>query len=257
MGGDKYADLDAKLIEALTMGAADWFSRSAGLRSKAPAAIDDDDRLENSIRLSQSLTDDLKSVMSFHQEPFSRVWSIDVFATVYRFYDAQMAAQVKPIIESVTRALKSSHSTSEDEVVALALEASGQPRSVQPLDEANSIGPRLTMGTALFELYLCLQQFVKLSPSSESKLSTFYSWFSPAVGRWLDIALFKALIRIGKAVALDSLNTVDSLVRYSSSAVDTVTVFYQIKTFWQQLNWPDAQGALAFVIKIIDVRIKS
>jgi hypothetical protein len=257
MNPEKCGDLEAKLNEAVTMGAADWFSRAAGLRSKAPATIDDDDRLEHSIRLCQSLTDDLKSVMTFQQEPLGRVWAIDAFSTVYRYYDAQMAAQVKPIIESITRALKSTHSASEDEVVALALEASGQPRTGQQhLDEVDSIGPRLTMGTALFELYLCLQQFLKLSlqqPNGSSKLATFYSWFSPAVGRWLDIALYKALIRIGKAVALDSLNTVDSLVSYSSSAVDTVTVFYQIKTFWQQLNWPDAQGALAFVIKIIDV----
>lgn len=106
------------------------------------------------------------------------------------------------------------------------------------------------------------------------KLEHFYSWFSTAVSRWLDIALYKALTRIGKAVNLDTLATVDALVRFSSSAVDTVTVFYQvkplasfiyeenfihssfieqIKTFWEQLAWPDTEGALAFVIKIIDV----
>ena len=224
MNPEKCGDLDAKLSEAVTMGAVDyWSSQCDGLDFKSPDAINDDDRLEHSIRLCQSLTDDLKTVMTFQQEPLSRVWGIDAFATVYRYYDTQMAAQVKPIIESITRALKSTHSASEDEVVALALEASGQPRTGQQLDEVNSIGPRLAMGTALFELYLCLQQFLKLlrPTKDDSKLAiTFYSWFLPAVGRWLDIALYKALIQIGKAVALDSANTVDSLVRYSSSAVD-------------------------------------
>ena len=60
------------------------------------------------------------------------------------------------------------------------------------------------------------------------KLNRFYVWFATAVCRWLDIALYKAMIRIGRAIALDSLQPVDSLVKFSSSAVDTVTVFYQV-----------------------------
>lgn len=75
-------------------------------------------------------------------------------------------------------------------------------------------------------------RFGRLSASladlaEQLKLTHFYSWFSAAVSRWLDIALYKALIRIGKAINMDTLQTVDSLVKHSSSAVDTVTVFYQ------------------------------
>lgn len=65
-----------------------------------------------------------------------------------------------------------------------------------------------------------------------TKLASFYTWFETAVDRWLDIALYKALIRIGKAIALDNLQTVDSMVKYSSSAVDTVTVFYQVFNYF-------------------------
>ena len=64
--------------------------------------------------------------------------------------------------------------------------------------------------------------------NNKIKLALFYTWFETAVDRWLDIALYKAMIRIGKAVSLDNLQTVDSMVKYSSSAVDTVTVFYQV-----------------------------
>ena len=60
------------------------------------------------------------------------------------------------------------------------------------------------------------------------KLEHFYSWFGTAMNRWLDMALYKALIIIGKAVNLDNLTTVDSLVKHSSSAVDTVGVFYSV-----------------------------
>lgn len=40
------------------------------------------------------------------------------------------------------------------------------------------------------------------------------------------------MIRIGKAVGLDSLQTIDPLSKFSSSAVDTVTVFYQVLSFF-------------------------
>lgn len=63
----------------------------------------------------------------------------------------------------MTRTLKSVH-TSEEEIVRLALmEASGQQDDQADVDgsSADQIAPRLTMGTALFELYLCLQQFQK------------------------------------------------------------------------------------------------
>ena len=244
-------DLAGKIVEMVTMGAADCYSRAVGCR-KEGGAICDDDRLENSIRIVQALVADLKTVAAVQQDPFVRIWSVNAFGIVYGYYDGQLAGSIKAVVDSVTRTLKSVH-TSEDQIVKWALdEASGETGQQEDLDE---ITPRLTMGTALFELYLCLQQFHKLSGGAGlpgAKLDHFYSWFSTAVSRWLDIALYKALIRIGKAVRLDTLNTVDALVRHSSSAVDTVTVFYQIKTFWEQLAWPDTEGAMAFVIKIID-----
>ena len=68
------------------------------------------------------------------------------------------------------------------------------------------------------------------------KLTLFYNWFETAVDRWLDIALYKAMIRIGKAVSLDNFQTVDSVVKYSSSAVDTVTVFYSVSIYSRVLK---------------------
>ena len=86
--------------------------------------------------------------------------------------------------------------------------------------------------------------------------------------------------RITKAVELDDLQPVDDMVKHSSSAVDIRTVLlqaglphlnydsmpnhclkrhkakvalFQIKTFWRQLAWPDAEGAYAYLSKILDV----
>ena len=63
----------------------------------------------------------------------------------------------------------------------------------------------------------------------------------------------KAMERITKAVDLDDLSPVDEFVKHSSSAVDIKTVLVQIKTFWQQLNWPDVEASYAFISKILDV----
>lgn len=83
-------------------------------------------------------------------------------------------------------------------------------------------------------------------------MAKYHVWFQQGVARWLDIAAYKAMQRIEKAVDLDKLVKVDALVEYSSSAVDTLAIFYQIKVFWQQLAWPDAEGSYSFVAKIID-----
>lgn len=83
-------------------------------------------------------------------------------------------------------------------------------------------------------------------------LSKYYVWFQQGVARWLDIAAYKAMQRIERAVDLDKLVKVDTSVEYSSSAVDTLAIFYQIKVFWQQLAWPDPEGSYSFVAKIID-----
>ncbi|KRT83051.1 hypothetical protein AMK59_3268, partial [Oryctes borbonicus] len=76
--------------------------------------------------------------------------------------------------------------------------------------------------------------------------------FYGGVAQWLNIAFYKALQRIDKAVKLDQLIPVDNTVKYSSSAIDSISIFYQIKIFWKELNWPDVEGCYTFIAKIID-----
>lgn len=92
-----------------------------------------------------------------------------------------------------------------------------------------------------------------LCPNEELNIEHFHGWFMPGVTHWLAISVIKALKRIEKAIELDELKAVDDSVKYSSSAVDTLAIFYQIKIFWQQLDWPDAEGSYTFVAKIVDV----
>lgn len=92
-----------------------------------------------------------------------------------------------------------------------------------------------------------------MCPNANLQIAGFHQWFMPGVTHWLDISIIKALNRIGKAIELDQLRPVDETVKYSSSAVDTLAIFYQIKIFWQQLDWPDVEVAYTFVGKIVDV----
>lgn len=155
------SDLENRIREALTMGAADWFSRvSGGRRQGGP--ICDDDRLENAIRICQALMADLKTVLTVHHQIFQRVWQIPAFSIVYLYYDSQLVDSIKPVVDSITRTLKSLH-TSREQITSMAFEASGEviPKNGKHHQDPDAIAPRLSMGTALFELYLCLQQFHK------------------------------------------------------------------------------------------------
>jgi hypothetical protein len=62
-------------------------------------------------------------------------------------------------------------------------------------------------------------------------LAPIETWFESVADRWMDIALFKARICIGKAVQLDNLQTVDNIVKHSTSAVDAVSIFYSVIQF--------------------------
>ena len=136
----------------------------------------------------------------------------------------------------------------------------------------------LNVGTQLYELYLALQQFYSLgfsifkgskdNPDGASgcalsssctgglgetdEFTVFHSWFIKAVAKWLDIALYKAMVRIVKAVKLDDLKPVDELSNHTSSAIDVRTVLCQIRTFWLQLAWPDVETSYVFISRILD-----
>ncbi len=90
------------------------------------------------------------------------------------------------------------------------------------------------------------------APSASDFMSN-HLWFNKAISRWLDIALYKAMQRICRAVDLDDMEPVDDLVKHSSSAVDIKTVLLQIRTFWKQLSWPDVEASYAYISKILDV----
>lgn len=58
----------------------------------------------------------------------------------------------------------------------------------------------VNMGTTLFEVYLVLKRFAVLgaelsAENNNFKLNEFHEWFIGGVTHWLDISVYKALIR--------------------------------------------------------------
>lgn len=168
-----------------------------------------------------------------------RKLNIKYSAVCYVFYVAELAESFETTITNVCKNLK-----------RIQMPDHGGEENQEEKEEVN-------MGTTLFEVYLVLKPFAQLGATlcpeqNEFPIAKFHEWFTNGVTHWLDISVYKALKRIEKAIELDRLKPIDDTVKYSSSAVDTLAIFYQIKIFWQQLDWPDIEGSYTFVAKIID-----
>ncbi|CAH1112489.1 unnamed protein product [Psylliodes chrysocephalus] len=71
-----------------------------------------------------------------------------------------------------------------------------------------------------------------------------HEWFQPSVSCWLTVCKGKALQRVRTSVDIQKGCDGDKLVRHSSSAVDVVTMFCQLRDFWRLLQWPKAHSIL-------------
>ncbi|XP_017783309.1 PREDICTED: protein unc-13 homolog D isoform X2 [Nicrophorus vespilloides] len=230
-------DIRNTLTQAVERGAEDWFCH---ILENSPRSDDSDiGKLQHLIKITQLIRTDLQRATEFYDKIFKNIVNFPYAKSLYMIYQVKIATMAEPEVLHICKSLKrlSFHGFEP------AAEESTEP---------------LTVGTSLFELYLVLQRFVILGSGlcplevDTFHIRNFYSWFYSGVAQWLDIAVFKALTRIEKAVELDTLNPVDATLKYSSSAVDTLTIFYQIKVFWEQLNWPDVEGSYTFIAKIID-----
>ncbi|KAJ6638361.1 Protein unc-13 like 4B, partial [Pseudolycoriella hygida] len=230
-------DIHGTLQDAVSSGARDWFVHISD-NNTTGSNDSDEDKLQNVIKIIQLVRSDLQRAIEHYDKLFQQKMHFPYARTCYVYYEEKLSEYIEPIINDVCKNLK---------------RLSLPDDRYQPLPEHEEVN----MGTTLFELYLVLKRFAvlgtALSPiATEFKINQYHQWFTPGVTHWLDISVYKALIRIEKAIELDQLIPVDETVKYSSSAVDTLAIFYQIKIFWQQLDWPDAEGSYMFVGKIVD-----
>ncbi|XP_061378434.1 protein unc-13 homolog 4B isoform X2 [Danaus plexippus] len=250
---------DAKLTihevlnQAAIQGASDWFVHI--LDNNECKDKTEESRLQHLIRVIQLVRSDLQRAVEYFDRVFVEVMSFPYSKVLYGVYEDKIASLVEPEVIQVCKSMKRlRYSEGSTNSVFLA----GGLNGATGMGGTEVGSEPLAMGTTLFELYLALQRFLTLGQGLNEidwqnySISKFHSWFYGGVAQWLDIAAYKALTRIEKAIELDNLAPVDANVKYSSSGVDTLAIFYQIKIFWQQLAWPDVEGCYAFVAKIID-----
>ncbi|XP_076251022.1 C2 and C2B_Munc13-like domain-containing protein staccato isoform X3 [Rhynchophorus ferrugineus] len=235
-------DILSTLKEAVCRGASDWLEYLIEANSRQNET--DLVKLQNLIQLIHLVRTDLQKSIEYYDKLFLDHLKFQYAKCLYVFYQARIATLCEPEVTEICKTLKKLHYV-------------GYSFNSAPVNEDPTDDPLLE-GTSLFEVYLTLQRFVMLGKGlcpaeyNSFHIKNFHKWFHGGVTQWLDIAVYKALIRIEKAVELDKLVHVDTSVKYSSSAVDALTIFYQVKTFWQQLNWPDVEGSYTFIAKIID-----
>ncbi|XP_055586093.1 protein unc-13 homolog 4B isoform X2 [Uranotaenia lowii] len=228
-------DIREALTSAVVSGAENWFNCIEESHQVQTGL--DEDRLQNLIKIIQLVRSDIQRSIEHYDKIFQEVVHFQYTKELYITYELKLAELIKPCVEDICRKLRRIDIP----------EASGAQIDYEDIN----------MGTTLFELYLVLKRFSGLGPGlspgeSGFAIDEYHRWFMGGVAHWLDIAVYKALTRIAKAIELDKLQPVDDSVKYSSSAVDTLAIFYQIKIFWQQLAWPDVEGAYIFVAKIVD-----
>uniref|UniRef100_A0A674N624 BAI1 associated protein 3 n=1 Tax=Takifugu rubripes TaxID=31033 RepID=A0A674N624_TAKRU len=107
------------------------------------------------------------------------------------------------------------------------------------------------LGSAFMEK----RRFSSLLPDRDAKmlaLTGFHNWFKSPIHKWLQIVHDRSCDRISKAVEMDKLEPVGQ-EKHSSSAVEVIACFGQVRKIWLQLAWPDSAGAFIFITRLTDV----
>ncbi|KAH8410713.1 hypothetical protein KR215_009957 [Drosophila sulfurigaster] len=230
-------NIDTIIVDAINNGAKDWFEHIMEGSKQVKDNQNDEEKLQYLIQIIQMIRSDLQRAMEYFDKLFYHKIRLNYSTILYLFYDLKLTEMCKAIVIGVCSNIKMLDVPDD------------QFEYLPNIDNVN-------MGTTLFEAYLVLKRYIilglSLSPNDKLQMSDFYQWFERGVTHWLDISVIKALNRIQKAIDLDQLHAVDETVKYSSSAVDTLAIFYQIKIFWQQLDWPEVEGSYTFVAKIVN-----
>ncbi|XP_065188352.1 protein unc-13 homolog D-like [Sycon ciliatum] len=112
--------------------------------------------------------------------------------------------------------------------------------------------------STMFKLFVTVRQLLKYFNMLEEKdratmeLQHYAEWFQPVVVVWFEVAEYKALQMVDKAVNLDKAVKVARGLKYSTSAVDIGNTVAQMVKFWKQLDWPEAKHRFAYVVLVLN-----
>ncbi|KRF80897.1 uncharacterized protein Dvir_GJ14122, isoform E [Drosophila virilis] len=237
MDSNASCNIDTAIVDAINSGAKEWMEHIIEGSNLTKDSGSDENKLQNVIKIIQMVRTDLQRAMEYFDKLFYHKIRVNYSTTLFLFYDSKLVEICKTNVIDVCTNIQMLDVPDD------------QFEYLPNIDDVN-------MGTTLFEVYLVLKRYnilgQSLCPNCKLEMTEFYQWFERGVTHWLDISIIKALNRIQKAIDLDQLHAVDETVKYSSSAVDTLAIFYQIKIFWQQLDWPEIEGSYTFVAKIVN-----
>ncbi|XP_038064118.1 protein unc-13 homolog D-like isoform X2 [Patiria miniata] len=218
----------AVILAAIKEDIHNWYSKKQSEMVDAKPEIE---RVSSLAGLTNTINGQFQRLLQFVHNTYQTVFEIPYFTIVYKEMDLRLMADVTRCLTSTV-----SHHTLDD--------VEGEEYSQR--------------STALFELYLALRDFVGFSENltegdqADLEIKGYHKFFKKAVEKWLNVSRKRAAERIKKAVELDQVALVDTMVKHSTSAVDVATCFAQIREFWQRLDWPDTVGSYVFVAKVTD-----
>ncbi|XP_022254946.1 BAI1-associated protein 3-like, partial [Limulus polyphemus] len=233
-------NLHVEITNTIKRGTLEWFKNTDAFT--LPQVPTEENILIGLNELTHALNSDLQKSVNFYNGIFESNVKVSYSTVVYKQLEKLLADLVAKKLHKV-----------EENVGYKVQETCCKASATDGVAESQTV----ELGTAMFELYLNLQEFVRfrdnLPPDERTELviSNYHLWFSDVIDQWFTVAKVKARQRIKKALELDKIKSVDNLVKYSTSAVDTATCFAQIKEFWFQLSWPDLAGSYPFIIKIL------
>ncbi|KAL3212377.1 hypothetical protein MRX96_035963, partial [Rhipicephalus microplus] len=225
--------LTVEITNTLKKGCADWFRCTHALHQ--PLVLTEQTVLASLTELTNALNADLHKGIKYYNAVFETYVGVNYTAVVYKQLEKLAGAELPAKVQEVCGQVN-------------AIDSAAQELSQE----------HISMGAALFELYMALQEFVRFREHIPQEdwpqltMLNFHLWFADSVQGWFAVAKVKARQRIRKALELDRIKCIDSYVQHSTSAVDTTTCFGQIKQFWRQLAWPDLKGSYPFVFKILE-----
>lgn len=155
----------------------------------------------------------------------------DYMSICYIYYEKELSENVQAPVEQACKHLKQLVNDRTDETSRLETMVFIVYMKLRRLAE---FGVEMCLGRRVF------------------KISEYYEWFKEGVTNALDIKKYEAMKRIERAIELDSLSAVDGIVKYTSSAIDTLAIIQPLKIFWMELNWPDIESSYTFIVKIVD-----
>ncbi|KAK9534729.1 hypothetical protein VZT92_007158 [Zoarces viviparus] len=219
-------DLQLDITTAVKKGTVEWYESLMARYKPEDGTLEE--HLKKLVQVVDSVCADVQRAQHIYNKLFYSAVKVDFFSTSYRQLEKQVADDVNVAMERVGGTLE---------------------------QESSRLTP--TMGETIFELFMSLnilkgfREFLPLKDTKMLALTGFHNWFKSSIHKWLQIVHDRSCDRIRKAVETDKLEPVLQ-AQHSSSAVEVVTCFSQVREIWLQLAWPDSAGAFIFVTRLTD-----